>query len=45
MSEITRNLSYNDIKLLKKNSSGREKKIEGRENQKPNQEMIREIEE
>lgn len=45
MSEITRNLSYNDIKLLKKNSSGREKKIEGRENQKPNQAMIREIEE
>ena len=28
MSEITRNLSYNDIKMLKKNSSCRSKKIE-----------------
>lgn len=33
MSEITRNLSYNDIKLLKKNSSGRTETLEKKENQ------------
>lgn len=45
MSEITRNLSYNDIKLLKKNSSGRGKKIEELENQKQVQDAQREIQE
>lgn len=43
MSEITRNLSYNDIKLLKKNSSGKGKKIEKTENQKQDQEIQREV--
>ena len=31
MAEITRNLSYNDIKLLKKDSGGKKKKIDGKE--------------
>ena len=31
MAEITRNLSYNDIKLLKKESGGKNKKIDGKE--------------
>ena len=31
MAEITRNLSYNDIKLLKKDSSGKNKKIDDKE--------------
>ncbi|MCI8637538.1 MAG: tetratricopeptide repeat protein [Clostridia bacterium] len=30
MSEITRHLSYNDIKMLRKNSGGRQKKVEER---------------
>ena len=30
MSEITRHLSYNDIKMLRKNSGGRQKKAEER---------------
>ena len=34
MSEITRNLSYHDIKLLKKNTSGKKEKIESKENLK-----------
>ena len=41
MSEITRNLSYNDIKMLKKNSSSRGKKIE-QKNQKQEQEEQKE---
>ena len=45
MSEITRNLSYNDIKLLKKNSSGKGKKREERENKIQEQEIHREIQE
>lgn len=36
MSEITRNLSYNDINLLKKNSSGRKKWKEERKTQESN---------
>ena len=31
MAEITRNLSYNDIKLLKKDSGGKNIKIDGKE--------------
>ena len=31
MAEITRHLSYNDIKLLRKNSSGKEKVTDGKE--------------
>ena len=31
MAEITRNLSYNDIKLLKKDSGGKNKKIDDKE--------------
>lgn len=41
MSEITRNLSYHDIKLLKKNVSGRGKKIE-KEDQVQEQETQKE---
>ena len=42
MSEITRNLSYNDIKMLKRNVSGRGKKIEERESQELEQDRQRE---
>ena len=41
MSEITRNLSNHDIKMLKKNSSGRSKKIE-QKNQEQEQEEQKE---
>lgn len=34
MSEITRNLGYNDIKMLRKNSSGRKREIMGKEKQR-----------
>ena len=37
MAEITRNLSYNDIKLLKKNEDGKNKKIEKKEEKDINQ--------
>ena len=37
MSEITRNLSYNDIKLLKKNTAGRTKRREEKEKQTQSQ--------
>lgn len=40
MSEITRNLSYHDIKMLKKNSSGKGKKIE--QNNQQEQEVQKE---
>lgn len=43
MSEITRNLSYNDIKLLKKNSFGKGKNIEEIKNEKEGQDIHREI--